>query len=357
MSAGDAPDAHLREIRDQPDAMRRAAGAMLEQRGAWARIAAAARERPRLVLSGMGSSFDACYPAVDHLAAWGIVVAHELASELLHFRRARLDGGTFVALVSQSGGSAEVVRLAEEIRRRPTAERSFVASITNGLDNDLAHAADVALDIRTGPETAPSSTTFVATLTHLAALARAVAGDDVQRAIDDAANAARATSDAVQRALSDERSIEERTVGVARGKRMVVVLGRGAARATAEMGALTLQECGVVAAGFEGGAFRHGPFELAGPGLGAIVVATEGSTRALDLGQADDLRATGSDVVVLTDDAAADGRDAIVLPVVEPLLSPAVSMVPIQLAARRLALDAGREPGTYVFARKITARE
>jgi glutamine---fructose-6-phosphate transaminase (isomerizing) len=150
--------------------------------------------------------------------------------------------------------------------------------------------------------------------------------------------------------------IEETVAEATRARRAVCVIGRGAGRAVAEMGALTLQECGVVALGFEAGSFRHGPVEMAGPGLGAVVVATAEETRSLELGLADELRATGASVVVLRDDAAAPAG-SIRLPSVDALLSPAVAIVPIQLAARRLALEAGRAPGTYMFATKVTARE
>jgi glucosamine--fructose-6-phosphate aminotransferase (isomerizing) len=350
-----APDVHLREILEQPAAIRRAAEALLEQEREVERIAEASRVPGRLLLTGMGSSFDACFPAVEHLASRGVVALHENGAELLHFRLPWITGGTLLVLVSQSGRSAEVVALAD--RARSDGAHPFVVSVTNGLGNELAERADVALDLRTGPETAPSSMTFAGTLVHLAAIARVAAGDDAARTCEDIASASRTAADAVASVLTAEGPIANTVSDVCRGKRTIAIVGRGSSRAAAEMGALTMQECGVVGDGFEGGAFRHGPIELAGPGLGAIVLATEPRTRSLDLGLADDLRATGSGVVVLTDDADPDDGTSIALPPVDALLSPAVSIVPIQLAAHRLAVEAGREPGSYVFATKVTTRE
>jgi glutamine---fructose-6-phosphate transaminase (isomerizing) len=349
------PDPHLREILEQPVAIRRAADALLEQGREVEQIAEASRVRDRLLLTGMGSSFDAGFPAVEHLAGHGVVALHENSAEVLHFRLPWITARTLLVMVSQSGRSAEVVALAE--RARADGARPFVVSVTNGLENELAERADVALDLGTGPETAPSSMTFAATLVHLAAIARVAAGDDAMRVCDEIASAGIAAADAVAAVLSDAERIAGTVSAVCGGKRAVVIVGRGPSRATAEMGALTMQECGVAADGFEGGAFRHGPFELAGPGLGAIVVATETRTRPLELGLADDLRATGSDVVVLTDDVDTPPEGSIVLPRVEALLSPAASVVPIQLAAHRLAVEAGREPGSYTFATKVTTRE
>ena len=39
------------------------------------------------------------------------------------------------------------------------------------------------------------------------------------------------------------------------------------------------------------------------------------------------------------------------------LVAPAASIVPIQLLAWRLAADAGRTPGSYVHAAKVTTHE
>jgi glucosamine--fructose-6-phosphate aminotransferase (isomerizing) len=354
VSPTDEPDAHLREIRAQPAAIRRAATELVDRVPFLDDLGRASAERDRIVLTGMGSSFDACFPALEHLADRGVAALHANAAEIVHFRLPWITRRTTLVLVSQSGESAEVVRLAD--RARSAVERPLIVSVTNGLDNALIAHADIAFDTRTGPETAPSSMTFAATLVFMAAIARVLAGEDPATVAHDVARAADRTADAVQAILDDADAIEGTVIDAARGRRAVVVVGRGPARATAEMGALTLQECGVVADGFEAGAFRHGPFEMAGTGLGAIVLATTERTRPLELGLADELRATGASVVVLTDDGDAP-VGSIRLPAVDALLAPAVSIVPIQLAARRLAVEAGRSPGAYTFATKVTARE
>ena len=47
------------------------------------------------------------------------------------------------------------------------------------------------------------------------------------------------------------------------------------------------------------GQFRHGPLELAGPDLAAILIATEPETRSLDLALADELLAPGAGVLAV----------------------------------------------------------
>ena len=62
-------DRFLGEIAGQPDAMRRAAAALVDQREALDRIREASAASRTIVFTGMGGSYDACYPAVNDLAA------------------------------------------------------------------------------------------------------------------------------------------------------------------------------------------------------------------------------------------------------------------------------------------------
>ena len=58
----------------------------------------------------MGSSYDACYPAVDRARApRASPPLHVDSSELLHFRADVLGRTPLLVAVSQSGESAEVV--------------------------------------------------------------------------------------------------------------------------------------------------------------------------------------------------------------------------------------------------------
>jgi glucosamine--fructose-6-phosphate aminotransferase (isomerizing) len=236
-----------------------------------------------------------------------------------------------------------------------------VLSVTNGLENPLAERADLRLDTRVGTEEGPSTMTFASSLVQLAAVAGALSERSgrvggVVDPIERARRAADEASEAVETVLDDE-TLAPRLADAA-DQETLVVLARGPARAAAEMGALTLKECGVTAESYETAAFRHGPFELAGPGLGAVVVATEPETRSLDLRLSADLVGTGASVVVVSSEGEVpEGALGVRIPSVDRLLSPAVSIVPIQLLAWRLANARGRVPGVYTRASKVTTRE
>jgi glucosamine--fructose-6-phosphate aminotransferase (isomerizing) len=354
-SLGNFPDPFFAEIAGQPEALARAAAGVTDQ-GDALRTAAQLATRGNIVLTGMGSSYDACYAAATALAGAGVAAIMVDAADLVDFRLAMVREHDVVVVTSQSGASAEVIRLAERLTTAP--RRPMVVAITNGTTNRLAELADVVLDTRAGEEEGPSTMTFAASLVVLAALTRAVGGEPVDAVAEsigrEAARAGRAIHD-----LVDRPELPDRLVAWHGGRPVTVVLGRGAARAAAEMAALTLKEAvGMQAESLETAQFRHGPLELAGPDLAAIVLATESETRDLDLSFAEELVLLGCAVLTVSSNGEGpDGSFALATGSVDRLLAPAVSVVPAQLLAWRLAAVNGREPGAYVHASKVTTRE
>jgi glucosamine--fructose-6-phosphate aminotransferase (isomerizing) len=354
-SLGNFPDPFIAEIAGQPEALRRAGNGAIEQTEALEAAAAPAR-RGRIVFSGMGSSYDACYPAVTALAVAGVATLMIDAAELLHFRLPILHDDDLLVLVSQSGESAETVGVARALRR--TVRAPSIACVTNGTGNTLASLADVALDTRAGEETGPSTLTFVCALAVLAALTRTVAGASAHDAASAIAFEADRTAGTIADLVADP-ALPERLVAWHGGRATTVILGRGAARAAAEMGALTIKEAvGMPVESLQTAQFRHGPLELAGPDLAAIVLATEAETAELDRSLAADLASLNAAVLLLTTGGAAPaGTMSIPIGSLDRLLSPAAAVVPAQLLAWRLSVERGRNPGSYVHASKVTTHE
>jgi glucosamine--fructose-6-phosphate aminotransferase (isomerizing) len=349
-------DPFLAEIVGQPDAMRRAASALEEQRQHLERVREAAAASRTIVFTGMGSSYDACYPAVNDLAGRGVPALLVDTAELLHFRRAILSPKTLLVVVSQSGASAEIVKLAHEVSKQRA--RAFLITITNGLENGLAARADVRIDTWAGEERGPSTMTFAAAMATLAGLARLIAGDGVDTAVDRTRTAVEGAALSAERLLDDPQGVAADLEAWHADRKVMALIGRGPARASTEMGALILKESGVMAESFEAGAFRHGPLELAGPDMTAVVMATEPETRRLDLGLAADLVEAGANVLVVTPDGEAPkGARSVATGYLDRALLSAVSIVPIQLLAWRLAQSRGRTPGAYTRASKVTTRE
>lgn len=350
------PDPFLAEIAAQPAAIRRAAAGLHDQLAALRRVPAVRNGR-QLVFTGMGGSYDTCYAPVTALASSGITAVMVDSAELLYFRRATLAGSTVLVVVSQSGESAEVVRLMEELNRGP--ERPFIVSVTNGNANSVTRLANVALDSRAGVEHGPSTMTFAAALVLLAALAQVLAGRPADDAVSGVDTEARAAADAVERLLPlmDDRAQRLRTwLG---DRPVLTLLARGTGRAASEMGALTLKEAArFPAEAMESAQFRHGPLELAGKDAAVVLMATEAATRDLDARLAGELVKAGVAVLqVSCDSPPVQGGESIAVGLIDRLLVSAAAIVPVQLLAWRLAVDRGFEPGTYTRGSKVTVHE
>ena len=249
------------------------------------RVAAIGHERT-VVFTGMGSSYDACYPVRDGARCRG------------HPDPARRFLGA-AALPQERAGRRGPARHGEPVRgeRRggpvdrghraaTTARRSSSRSRTERTTRSPRLAGGV-LDTRTGDEVGPSTMTFAAALIVVATVvARAP-----RRSAD--ATRPRRRSGAPRRRPGRSRHCSRARrspTSSRRGSAIVahsVILARGPARAAAEMGALTLKEAvGLPIESLQTAQFRHGPLELAGPDLAAIVIATEPETRDLDVGLA-----------------------------------------------------------------------
>jgi glucosamine--fructose-6-phosphate aminotransferase (isomerizing) len=356
-SLGNFPDPFLSEIHGQPDAFRRSAEGLPGQRAEFERLSHASRSATNLVFTGMGSSYHACFPAINELAALGIAAHHIDGSELLHFRRAILSQTALVIAVSQSGESAEITQLAAEVRS--ALAPPVLVSVTNGLENTLAELADLTFDTRAGIETGPSTMTFGVSLIVLRAVAGVLRGAAVETALEETVRAAQAAAMAAGRLLGRREADPMELAAWLGPREVVVLLGRGRARAASEMGALLLKEsAGIPAEALQAAQFRHGPLELAGPKLAAIVMATERETHRIDLGLAADLVDTGTAVLVVTPDGETPtGARAVAIGDLDRALAPSVSILPVQLLAWRLAVERGRTPGVLTRASKVTTRE
>jgi glucosamine--fructose-6-phosphate aminotransferase (isomerizing) len=354
---GPDTDLFLSEICEQPQALSDAAAGLADQRDSLARLVEATAVRPPLILTGMGSSFDACLATASALARHGLLSTSINSAELLHFRLDAIGPDAVIVAISQSGNSVELVRIAQALSVR--SERPRLISITNGLDNPLARVADIALDTCAGAEQGPSTKTFAATFVLVQALVAAIAGkqsvDGIAAAV--ATDAERA-SDAAAQLLREPTALAERMHEELAGRPSLVVVGRGTARATAEMAGLVLKEAAQVQAeSLDAGEFRHGPLELAGPELGIAVIATEARTRALDLALATEVAASGAATVVIAEDDGDLPPHSVAIGRVDPVLAPAVAVIPLQLLAWRIAREKGRDPGRFTLATKVTTRE
>lgn len=359
--AADSRDTFLSEILEQPQALRQAANALSQQLDAFSlEEPTGLRDRP-LLLTGMGSSFHACLAAASALGRRGVLAVTANTAELVHFRWKAAANAGVVVLISQSGRSVEVIRLAEKLGS--LASRPRLIAITNGTDNPLASMVDICLDTAAGEEVGPSTKSYAATFVPLAALvetrARTRARQPVAAVLARVAEAAHETADAAQRLLQTPDALAEDLFGWLDHRRTVTILGRGVARGPAETSALVLKEAARFAAeALDTADFRHGPLELAGPDLAVVLLSLEERTRHLDGRLAAEMAHHDAAVLVVANaPGTVDGVRDITIGRLDPLLACAAAVIPAQLLAWRQALAKGRHPGEFRLASKVTTRE
>lgn len=105
---------YLLDLLEQPRALAQTIRGLEDASGldAFAGALRDARWR-RVLLTGMGSSYWACRPLYLRLLREGLTPVMVETSELIHYEREWLTSDTLVIAVSQSGRSAETVRLLE----------------------------------------------------------------------------------------------------------------------------------------------------------------------------------------------------------------------------------------------------
>jgi glucosamine--fructose-6-phosphate aminotransferase (isomerizing) len=304
--------------------------------------------RPRrIILTGMGSSLFAAYPAYLRLLQAGLAAIWIELSELLHYAGRQIGPDTLLVVISQSGETVEALRLLEELH-----PSGSLLAITNNADSTLAGQARWVIATGAGAERSIATKTYTTSLLALTMLAARIAGTtprELAGLLEPAIAAAGevcASAPGWITALPDE--------WLAPGP--LTLVGRGPALATALSGGLLLKETAKIPSeGMSSAQFRHGPLEIAGPHHRAIVCAAPGPTLALDHRLAGELCSHGSHVLVLG--TPAPGLDSASIALPETSCTELYALIPLQLLAREMALRQGITPGTFRFIGKVTATE
>lgn len=328
-----------KDIAGQPAALRRWADAATPPE--LAQLAAASYDR--IVLTGMGSSHFAALPTWRRLIAAGLPAWWVDSSQLLDSPEL-ITPGTLLVATSQSGASGEVVALLEA-DNRPGA----LIAVTNNPDSPIAAAADAAILLDSGDEATVSTKSYLNTLVaHDRLIATLLKEDPID--LDGVVTA-------VER-FDQQLPVEAVANGLgSRQMPRVAYVGFGDDAATAlYAGLITKEGAKVPAEGFIGGQFRHGPLELAGPGLVAVLFGSDRESKHVEslrrLGE--DLCAAGTTVVVV---GSVSGVEA-TMHAIPAATGTLPELVHGALLAQHLTVAIARVrgiiPGAFAYGSKVT---
>ena len=303
-------------------------------------------EYDRVVFTGMGSSHFAALPSWRQLVAAGRGVWWVDSGQLLDSPRL-ITADTLLVITSQSGASGEVAALLDPAGDQPAARA--VVGITNDDGSPLARSSDAVIALHSGPEATVSTKSYLNSLAAHQHLLGIMAGMPVGAgAVTDTATLLEGLNPA------PEATALAGILTAASNPRIAYIGGKDHAATALYAGLITKEAAKVAAEGFVGGEFRHGPLELAGPGLAAVLFgAWAGDTPGPLSALAADLIASGADVT-LVGDLERSGARTVPIPRGASLTELAAAAVVAQHIAVGIARARGIEPGRFAYGQKVT---
>ena len=341
----------LKEIMEQPEALTNLLRGRIsfdppdillpELKGFAERLA----EIGRVVIIGMGTSLHAAAVGSRMFEALARIPSiAENASEF-RYRDPVIDRSTLVIAVSQSGETVDTLAGMEEARGKGAS----LMAVTNGKHNQASMLADWSLDIRAGIEIGVASTkcltNSILALYLVACYAGRVRGllssVEVAEIVDDLAR----VPSLVSRSLETDKAVRELARQHYRTDNYLF-LGRGISYPVAMEGALKLKEVSYChAEGYQAGEMKHGPIALIDEDMPVMALALQDPLYPKMFSNIEEVKARNGKVIAV----ATEGDEDIMsvadhvthVPPAPDLISPLVSVIPLQLFAYHVAVTRG----------------
>lgn len=276
-----------------------------------------------------------------------IPVAYDVASEY-RYRSPLITPETLVIVVSQSGETADTLAALREAH----ANGAHVLAITNVVGSSIARDADDVIATLAGPEIAVASTkaytsqliAFYLLGLYLAQVRGTQNVEEVSRIIA----ALQALPEQVESMLEQADAVKSYAEHIAQHEHLFFI-GRGLDYAVAQEGSLKLKEISYIhSEAYAAGELKHGTLALIEEGIPVIALATQEAVLEKTVSNIKEVKARGADVMAITHEEHVAGLlksvdQALAIPKTLPLLTPALSVVPLQLLAYYAALVRGND--------------
>ncbi|MCU9595590.1 glutamine--fructose-6-phosphate transaminase (isomerizing) [Caldibacillus thermolactis] len=339
---GTYPHYMLKEIDEQPIVIRKILKEYSDNQGELKidqTIVEAIKEADRLYIVAAGTSYHAGMVGKNFFERLANIPTEvHVASEFVYNTPLLTEKPMFI-FISQSGETADSRAVLVKVK-----ELGYKAlTITNVPGSTLSREADYTLLLHAGPEIAVASTkAYTAQVAVLSILAQAVAqsknivnGIDLSHELSIVANA-------MDTLCEYREEYEQMARDFLSDSRNAFYIGRGLDFAVCLEGALKLKEISYIQAeGFAGGELKHGPIALIENGTPVFALATQENINLNIRGNVKEVVSRGANACVISMKGLDMKGDAFVLPEVHPLLTPLISVVPLQYISYYAALHRG----------------
>ncbi|GAB2541343.1 glutamine--fructose-6-phosphate transaminase (isomerizing) [Gracilibacillus alcaliphilus] len=336
---GTYPHFMLKEIDEQPVVIRKIIQEYQDNEGDIKLdndIRQAMQRADRIYIIAAGTSYHAGLVGKQFLEKLAnIPVEVHIASEFSYNMPLLSENPLFV-FISQSGETADSRSVLVQIK----ALGHPALTITNVPGSTLSREADYTLPLHAGPEIAVASTKAytaqVAVLAILAVDSAKAKGMDLSfHPLQELGIVASAME-----ALTDQKEEFERIAKeFFATTRNAFYIGRGVDYYVVQEAALKLKEISYIQAeGFAGGELKHGTIALIEEGTPVIAISTQENINLSIRGNIQEVAARGANTCIVSMKGLEKDSDTFVVPAVHELLTPLVSVIPMQLLAYYAAL-------------------
>jgi glutamine---fructose-6-phosphate transaminase (isomerizing) len=347
---GGYEDFMLKEIHEQPKAIRETLRGRLDERGEIClseldmtpeQIAAI----DRVYIIACGTSLHAGLSAKHLIENWARVPVEVQCSSEFRYADPIVDEETLVVAITRSGETADTLAGVREARDRG----AKVIAITNVVGSRVTRESDGVLYTHAGPEIGVAATkTFTAQIAALTVLGLKLAqvkgtlsDDRVQSLFAELSN----VPDIVEAILEDLSDIEGAAAAFV-SARSSLFLGRGVGVPVAMEGALKLKEISYIhAEAYPAGEMKHGPIALITDEVPVVAVATQGHVYEKVVSNIQEVRARGAKVIAVAtagdDEIRQHAEHVLYIPQVSEVLSAIPATVPLQVLAYHIAKARG----------------
>ncbi|MBE9206240.1 glutamine--fructose-6-phosphate transaminase (isomerizing) [Nostoc sp. LEGE 06077] len=265
-----------------------------------------------------------------------------------------LTPNTLIIGVTQSGETADTLAaLAMEKERRQGKDAKYQArllGITNRPESSLGHMVPHIISTLAGIEIGVAATkTFIAQLMAFYALALDLAARRQtvsQVTIEKIIAGLRRIPQEIEETLASQERLTEHLAHEFADTQDFIFLGRGINFPIALEGALKLKEISYIhAEGYPAGEMKHGPIALLDAKVPVVAIAVPGSVYEKVISNSQEAKARDSRLIGVTPvkdgEAAEIFNDLLPVSSVDELLSPILTVVPLQLLAYHIAARRG----------------
>ncbi|WP_066175242.1 glutamine--fructose-6-phosphate transaminase (isomerizing) [Bacillus marinisedimentorum] len=336
---GTYPHYMLKEIDEQPLVIRKIIQEYQDENGDLKLdedIRQAVQDTDRIYIIAAGTSYHAGLIGKQFLEKFAKIPTEVHVASEFSYNMPLLSEKPLFVFISQSGETADSRAVLVQIKE--LGHRAL--TITNVPGSTLSREADYTLHLHAGPEIAVASTkAYTAQMAVQAILAVDAARtkgieldfDPIQE-LGIVANAMEALTDQKERMEEIAREFLSVT-------RNCFFIGRASDYYVSLEGALKLKEISYIQAeGFAGGELKHGTIALIEEGTPVIALATQEPVNLSIRGNVKEVAARGAYPCVISMKGMEEEDDTLVIEAVHPLMTPLVSVIPLQLISYYAAL-------------------